>query len=345
MRSTLLLRVAGVVGVAAMLGLASCSHDPESFCQGWVESTCQALTTCCENGTKFDPNECRLSLSSSCQSATQADKVETGEVKFDSGAASSCFGTISSCSDAASLTAKPTTYAVQQACANMVTGFTPVGAACTGAGQCEKEGDFSTCYGGGTTTGGNAAGVCAKVVLDQMTCSFSFSTLELHVCPDNLFCDRGAITTTPGEPPSMEEFEFTASCKPPNRRWQGLLPARAERALRHGPRLPRHHVQRPQPDGHLRRTQDGGRVLPADRRLRDRPRVPAEPDRSGRDVPVRRRPNQLLLLLLAERGGGDGAGGAPVRGRHLRAAGNRGDLPAGLLSPTSGCTAGAVEAM
>ena len=216
MRSTSLLRVAGVVGVVAVLGVASCSHnDPESFCQGWVESTCQALTTCCQSGTKFDPNECRLSLSSSCQEATQATKVEAGEAQFDSGAASTCMGTVSSCADFAALSAKPTTYAVQQACANMVTGFTPVGAACNGAGECEKEGDFSTCYGGGTNTGGTAAGVCAKVVQDQMTCSFSFSTLELHVCPDNLFCDRVATTPTTGEPPSMEQFEFTASCKPP----------------------------------------------------------------------------------------------------------------------------------
>jgi hypothetical protein len=192
---------------------AGCSHpDPESFCQSWVGSTCDAIADCCTGGAKFDPNDCRLQLSSTCQAMTQATRVQAGEVKWDSSAASACFPVVGACSDLASDDIQqPSTYAQSQACANMVVGFQPLGSACTGSGQCEKQGDYSTCWGGG----GNTSGVCAKTVLDESTCSFSFSTLELHVCPDGMFCDRTSSGPKPGQLPSESEFEFSASCKSP----------------------------------------------------------------------------------------------------------------------------------
>ncbi len=213
MKATFLSRVVGVVGLMVVTAGASCSHDdPESFCQSWVESECQALAGCCHGGTMFDPNECRLGLSQSCQASTDAKEVVTGQVKFDSGAASTCLGTVTSCPGPE--TPAPETYAHQQACANMVTGYVPVGAACSGAGAglCEQAGDFTVCYGAGAPSQGQ--GVCAKVVLDTTTCSFSLSTFELHVCPDGMFCDHAPGKAMSGEPPSQEAFEFSASCKP-----------------------------------------------------------------------------------------------------------------------------------
>jgi hypothetical protein len=216
MRSALVSRIVGVVAGMAVMAGASCSKDdnPEDFCQSWVASTCQALTGCCQTGTDFDVDQCRLDLSASCQTSTDATQVEAGEVKFDSGAASVCLGTVTSCPDLAASTSD-TSYAQEQACANMLTGFRPLGAACTGTGQCAPAGDFTTCYDGNGGTTPTSSGVCAQVVLDPTTCSFSFSTLELHVCPDGMFCDRVAVTPTANEPPSQQAFEFSASCKAP----------------------------------------------------------------------------------------------------------------------------------
>jgi hypothetical protein len=210
MKARFLSRVVCVVGLMAVTASASCSHDdPEGFCKSWVESTCQALAGCCHTGTKFDPDECQIELSRSCQTSTDASAVEAGQVKFDSGAASTCLGTVTSCSEVE--TTAPETYAHGQACANMLTGYVPVGAACSGADQCEQAGDFTVCYSGSGSLGG---GVCAQAVLDTTTCSFSFSTFELHICPDGTYCDSAPAKATSGEPPSQQAFEFSASCKP-----------------------------------------------------------------------------------------------------------------------------------
>ena len=201
---------ATIVLGAIMAAGASCSgNNPEAFCQDWVESTCQAISTCCQDGTRFDMDGCRVGLSESCQSNTGATLVETGQASFDSGAASACLGTVTSCSEYASTTTSASTYAHQQACANMLTGDRPLGAACNSSDQCARAGDFSTCYSGSATS----TGVCAQAVLDTTGCSFSFSNSELHMCPDGTFCDRAAAHMS-SEPPSQQEFEFSAPCRP-----------------------------------------------------------------------------------------------------------------------------------
>ncbi len=208
MRSSFVLGGVVCLGMAAVG--ASCIHQsPESFCQGWVESTCQAISTCCRGGTRFDMDGCRLGLSRSCQGTTAASKVESGELRFDSGAASDCLGSISSCAEFTSAQ-EDMSYAHQQACANAVTGYTPTGAACQSAQECARAGDFSICYNLGAM-GGTGTGVCAQVVLGTTTCSFSFSTGEFQDCPDGTFCDR---PVTPMNAPTQQQFEFTAPCKP-----------------------------------------------------------------------------------------------------------------------------------
>jgi hypothetical protein len=199
------------VGVAAVLFGASCHKSPEDFCQSWVQSTCQAIAGCCPGGLSFDPEECQISLSGTCQKDLDVDQVQSGERKFDSGAASDCFGSINSCPDFQNTLTNAGTYAHEKACANMVTGFRAVGTACSSPTDCQKDGDFTACY-DGTMGAGN--GICVKVVLDTATCSFSFSTNELHVCPDGTFCDTSGLMPNPTDPPSMRQFEFSAPCTP-----------------------------------------------------------------------------------------------------------------------------------
>jgi hypothetical protein len=158
----------------------------------------------------FDFDACMVDLSDTCLSTTGAIKVKTSEDSFDSASAGACFGSITSCPDPNATTTD--TWAHKQACANMLTSDRPVGAACNSSDECARSGDFSVCYQPGT--GANNTGVCAQAVLDQTTCSFSFSTLELHMCPDGTYCDRTPATGTSTQPPSQQEYEYSASCKP-----------------------------------------------------------------------------------------------------------------------------------
>ena len=204
----------GMVGTFVMLS-GACSHSPpptpEGFCQGWVSSTCQAIAGCCPSGQSFDASLCKVSLSQTCQGGLDVDMVQEGDRAFDDGSAAACFGTIASCTDFAN-TSADTSYAHVMACSNMVTGIRPLGAACNATSDCARNGDFSTCYGGGAVGGGD--GICAQVVHDTTTCSFSFSTNQLHLCPDGTFCDRASYKPSPTAPPEQQKYEFTASCKP-----------------------------------------------------------------------------------------------------------------------------------
>ena len=201
----------GVVGIAALLLGTGCSHTPESFCQSWVENTCNAIAGCCASGQSFDADQCQIDLSDSCLKATAVDQIQDGQYKFDYGSAETCFGTISSCADFATASTD-TSYDHLEACTNMVTGYRPAGAACSSSDDCQRNGDFSECYDGSGTM--NAGGVCVEVVNDNTTCSFSFSDYKLHVCADGLFCDKATVTVNPTDPPSMQDYEFSAACEP-----------------------------------------------------------------------------------------------------------------------------------
>ncbi|APR82217.1 Hypothetical protein A7982_07566 [Minicystis rosea] len=196
----------GWVGLALLISTASCSKSPEGFCESWVEDTCQAITGCCASGSKFDLDQCRIELSQSCQAAVDVERVHAGEVVFHSGAANDCFGTVETCADLKTSTLG--SFERVAACKNVLTGFRPPGAACSQDSDCAQAGEYASCF-----RGSGNEGVCAEVVLDEEKCSFSFDTNELHVCPDEKFCDTTAFEPSSTAPPTSKQFEFSASCR------------------------------------------------------------------------------------------------------------------------------------
>jgi len=201
----------GWAGFAALFMplFASCAHSAEGFCDGWVEDTCQAITGCCAKGEQLDLEACRIQLSDVCQQQFDVEKIHSGEYVFDSGAASACAGDIKTCDDFLGL--QTDSYDHRRACANALTGFRAVGTACDNSAQCQKTGDFATCF-----KGSGGSGICAQVVLaDDHKCSFSFETNELHICPDGTYCDYASFEPDPALPPTQRAFEFSAPCKNP----------------------------------------------------------------------------------------------------------------------------------
>lgn len=199
----------GWIAVGAILAASSCSKSPEGFCPGWAEDNCAVLTGCCAADHKFDKEACVLSLSDLCQSQVDVEAVHAGDEVFDKGAASTCLGALEACPTPSSAAE---TFDHKAACMNMVTGFRPVGAACDKSTQCAKTGEWGQCYMG--LASGNT-GVCAKVVRDDKVCSFTFDSLELHMCSDGLYCDLTGFSPNSADPPTDRAFQFAGTCKPP----------------------------------------------------------------------------------------------------------------------------------
>lgn len=209
MKRTAFFLSAALLGLA-LFGVAGGCSSPEGFCESWVADRCEVLSGCCKNGSKYDHELCILSLSQSCQALTQVEDTHAGEVVFDSGAASTCLGSMDSC-DAVTLSPEDA-FDRQVACANVVTGFRPPGAACERDSQCESTGEFAQCWEG---TGGVGGGVCAAVVLTgDATCGFSIETNELTTCNVEEFCDSSEFVPNPDDPPSKRALEFKGKCKP-----------------------------------------------------------------------------------------------------------------------------------
>lgn len=187
--------------VACALGAISCTNDPENFCAAQVDQICTVLADCCNADTEFDPQACELQVSSSCETALQVEGVHAGDYVFDEGSAAVCYGTLASCDDATGQEATPERI---RACGNMLTGHRPSGAACTESAQCEKAGEYPVCHGGK---------VCAKGILSESDCGFSFETLELRVCMGDTYCDVKDVAYDPGESPTKQELEFSGTCK------------------------------------------------------------------------------------------------------------------------------------
>ncbi|MFT3768562.1 MAG: hypothetical protein QM820_24210 [Minicystis sp.] len=194
---------------AALLSTGACAAPkPETFCQDWVSKTCATIAGCCAGGAVFDEQACILELSQSCQKATAVERVHAGEVQFDSVAANECFGVVSSCTDLQHIDAD-TSFAHRRACSNVVTGFRLQGTACVSSEDCERTGEFATCY---KTSDLDDSGVCVKVVRDEETCSFSFDTYELRVCPDGKSCDLSGFKPYESDAPTVRSFAFDAKC-------------------------------------------------------------------------------------------------------------------------------------
>lgn len=189
--------------VMCALGALGCYTDPEDFCQSKVEQICNVLEGCCTSKSKFDMEECKLSISASCNNSYNVAGVHAGEVVFDPGAADSCAGSIDSCDDIAG--ASKLTDDRVKACGNVLTGFRPAGSACGGNSDCAKDGgDFPVCYQGT---------LCAKAILAQDTCGFSLENYELRSCVQGKYCDVADKTYSPSDPPTAQALEFTGTCK------------------------------------------------------------------------------------------------------------------------------------
>lgn len=194
---------------AAVVGLATTGcNNPEDFCAGWVADQCEVLQGCCKSGAKFDMEQCIIGLSDQCQDFTDVEAVHAGEVVFDGGAASTCLGVVETC-DPVDATPEEA-FDRQVACANVITGFRPQGAACSNDKECESNGEFSECWEG---TGND--GVCAAVHLtSDATCGFTIETNELVACNIQEYCDTSEFTPNPSDPPSKRALEFKGKCKP-----------------------------------------------------------------------------------------------------------------------------------
>ncbi len=205
-------------GLVLGLGSVSCGRSPDDFCERWVEETCTARAGCCESGTKFDPEQCRIELSNSCLRIVPPDVIEDGELVFDSDAARECFGQSTSCADPALALTEPDldgllTFDQQKACSNMLTGYLPPGSACTRRDSCERAGEFSECYVGSLDGDTPPPSICAKVVRDDETCSFSLDSYELHVCSEGKFCDLSGFKPSADDSPATRAFVFSAPCR------------------------------------------------------------------------------------------------------------------------------------
>lgn len=194
-------KLTGLLLLAGALGPLGCNTDPESFCEAKVTEVCGVLAGCCSGSADFDREGCELQLSSSCEDALEVEGVHSGEYVFDAGSAAACYGTIASCGDV--LDPADPSLDVVRACGNMLTGHRPPGAACESSAQCERAGgDYPACH-------GNA--ICAKVILSEDDCGFSFVTNELRVCVPGKYC-KSSGEIDPTDPPSVQDLEFTGSC-------------------------------------------------------------------------------------------------------------------------------------
>ncbi len=186
-------------------GGISCSSDPESFCASKVEQICKVLADCCNGSAEFDMEGCELQVSTGCSGQLAVEGVHAGDYVFDEGAANSCYGALDSCE---AITDPPPPDKDQiKACGNAITGHRPPGSACTDSKQCEKAGgDYPSCHGGQ---------ICAKAILSEEECSFSFETNELRVCVPGMYCDVPEETPDPDVSPTKQALEFSGTCKSP----------------------------------------------------------------------------------------------------------------------------------
>jgi hypothetical protein len=193
-----------MVGLAALPATSSCAVDPEEFCAEWAEDACNAAVTCCAEGLTFREGSCRQARLESCQKTVQIEKVRAGAT-FDADAALACLGSITTCEDYLAARADHSSEH-RKACANVVTGSQPTGAVCESDEDCEQAGDFARCHYGGP----GKPRICAKVILNDTTCSYSVKTNEWHQCHDGKYCTNQALP--PVSNPAGEPLDFTASC-------------------------------------------------------------------------------------------------------------------------------------
>lgn len=187
---------------------AAAVQSAENFCVQAVGAKCSALGGCCQNGTQFDPFECKRSELEACLGMVGVAKVHGGELKFDPAAAKACIGATSCPTPGTTAAPDPVTTI---ACNNVLTGYSPLGAGCLSDSECAAPGggSYPKCF-----QPGPGDGVCAKAIFStDGTCGFFADALELRVCPNG-----GTCTIPPNAiPPNAEgkaRFDLHGTCTP-----------------------------------------------------------------------------------------------------------------------------------
>lgn len=180
--------------------------DPEATCVSWSSKSCASLAGCCQAGSNFDQFQCELNLSAYCLDGLKLELAHSELYIVDAASVSECLTPISMCNPPEPKDAHPI------ACANMLTGYRPIGTGCQQTADCERPANGrATCYYG---QDGNV-GVCAEIVTSTNgKCSFSKETLHYATCPADTYCDLDGIMVPPSQIPSDFSYEFEADCKP-----------------------------------------------------------------------------------------------------------------------------------
>lgn len=206
LRALHLVPLAALSAFVAVLGASGCQSSPEGYCESLAADACDVLAGCCKNGAKFDHETCILAISAGCQDTLRVEDVHRGDVVFDSGAASDCFGGIETCDDLD----KARTLEQEHACRRVISGYRPIGAACSDSDQCEVAGEYTECLQGGV-----GAGVCAEVeTSSDGNCGFDFASSVLTVCGEEQFCDTSGYVPDASKSPTAQQLEVKGTCKP-----------------------------------------------------------------------------------------------------------------------------------
>jgi len=180
------------------------SVDPEAMCVAWSTKSCASLSKCCQGAVNFDDFLCEVYFSGYCLDSLKLKLAHSDQYIVDAAAVQECLTPLNECDSVEPGQAHPI------ACANMLTGHRPLGAACFQTADCIRPSNGRAyCYYGQDS----GIGVCANIVESTNgKCSFSKETLVYSTCPENTYCDKNGVMVPPGPVPSDLAYEFEAKC-------------------------------------------------------------------------------------------------------------------------------------
>lgn len=119
-------------------GADSATAAPNQWCTAWAEATCALWTKCPLVVGGQTSAQCQQNLAKECQGSAALDQaLASGKVQFDAAKAAQCLADLQKTSCAAlyqAMTSQP--GAAVAACAQVLVGQQPAGAACTHVSEC-----------------------------------------------------------------------------------------------------------------------------------------------------------------------------------------------------------------
>jgi hypothetical protein len=181
------------------------SVDVEGMCVTWSSKSCAMLSGCCNGEANFDQFMCEIYLSGYCLDNLKLELAHSDQYIVDAAFAQECLTPINQCDPPEPTQAHPI------ACANMLTGYRPLGTGCFQTADCERPSNGRAyCYFGEY----GDIGVCANIVESTNgKCGFSKETLVYSTCPENTYCNMSGVMMPPSEIPSDLAYEFEANCE------------------------------------------------------------------------------------------------------------------------------------